>query len=119
MTSEVYINNVPNKNIHTQYYHQNNPDFNKNEDFNNYIVKTQNLPEAPNITKNYNYNQPNDNNNNNDSISFDKKEEGYNNKSENKININQINNNNIVEDSSERTKEIQTSEINTTRTTTL
>ena len=56
MTSEVYINNIPNKNIHTQYYHQNNPDFDKNEDFNNNIIKTQNLPEAPYISKNNNYN---------------------------------------------------------------
>ena len=65
MTSEVYINNNPNKNINTEYNYENNHEFNNKEYIGNHILKTQNLPKAPNY-----FSSDKDSTNNNDSISF-------------------------------------------------
>ena len=119
MNTQVYITNIPDKNINTEKNSENNQEFNIQEDLGEKITKTQDMPEAPNYTNNYN--EPS---NNYESISFEKREDyktenSKNNKRESKVVINQNKNiiiNNDVQNSSERTKEKISSKIRTTNT---
>ena len=54
MNTQVYITNIPDKNINTEKNSENNQEFNIQEDLGEKITKTQDMPEAPNYTNNYN-----------------------------------------------------------------